>query len=76
MAQPGGNATGFTQFEYTFGVNAMDLENRLCDVETDRRNRLHGPVLRIGSPHGDHGTYAVSTSEVSFIVKAFLPAKG
>src|SRR5262249_15536565 len=40
-----------------FGINAMDLENRLCDVETDCRNRLHGPVLRIGSPHGDHGTY-------------------
>jgi hypothetical protein len=40
-----------------FGVNAVDLENRLCDVETDCRNRLHCPVLRIGSPHGDHGTY-------------------
>src|SRR6266699_80467 len=33
-----------------FGVNAMDLKNRLCDVETDRRDSLHGPVLRIRSP--------------------------
>ena len=41
---------------FAFSINAMDLENRLCDVETDCRNRLHGPVLRIGSPHGDHGT--------------------
>src|SRR5262249_44554077 len=40
-----------------FGVNAVDLENRLCDVETDCRNRFHGPVLGIGSPHGDHDTY-------------------
>jgi hypothetical protein len=40
-----------------FGVNAMDLKNRLCDVETDCRNRLRSPVLRIRSPHGDHGTY-------------------
>jgi hypothetical protein len=39
------------------GANTMNLKNRLCDVETDCRNRLHGPVLRIGSPHGDHGTY-------------------
>src|SRR5262249_18955697 len=41
----------------TFRINTMDLKNRLCDVETNRRNSLHGPVLRIGSPHGDHGTY-------------------
>src|SRR6266542_5449857 len=33
-----------------FGVNAMDLKNRLCDVETNRRDSLHGPVLRIRSP--------------------------
>src|SRR5207247_11429762 len=33
-----------------FRVNAMDLKNRLCDVETNRRDRLHGPVLRIRSP--------------------------
>jgi hypothetical protein len=24
------------------GINAMDLENRLGDIETDCRNRLHG----------------------------------
>jgi hypothetical protein len=35
---------------------AVNLENRLCNIETDCRNRLHGPVLRIGSTHGDHGT--------------------
>ena len=40
-----------------FSVNTMDLKNRLRDVETNRRNSLHGPVLRVGSPHGDHGTY-------------------
>jgi hypothetical protein len=28
----------------------MDLKNRLCDVETNRRDSLHGPVLRIRSP--------------------------
>src|SRR6266487_3011190 len=33
-----------------FGVNAMDLKNRLCDVEANRRDSLHGPVLRIRSP--------------------------
>src|SRR6266536_4446764 len=33
-----------------FGVNAMDLKNRLCDVEINRRDSLHGPVLRIRSP--------------------------
>src|SRR6266496_6414265 len=33
-----------------FRVNAMDLKNRLCDVETNRRDSLHGPVLRIRSP--------------------------
>src|SRR5262249_6201274 len=32
------------------GVNSMNLKNRLCDVETDRRHSLHGPVLRIRSP--------------------------
>ncbi len=32
------------------GANTMNLKNRLCDVETDCRNRLHGPVLRIGHP--------------------------
>src|SRR6266487_1861389 len=26
-----------------FRVNAMDLKNRLCDVETNRRDSLHGP---------------------------------
>src|SRR5207302_6187485 len=33
-----------------FRVNAMDLKNRLRDVETNRRDSLHGPVLRIRSP--------------------------
>src|SRR6266567_5610145 len=33
-----------------FRVDAMDLKNRLRDVETNRRDRLHGPVLRIRSP--------------------------
>src|SRR5207245_52811 len=33
-----------------FRINAMDLKNRLCDVETNRRDSLHGPVLRIRSP--------------------------
>jgi hypothetical protein len=40
-----------------FGVNTMDLKNRLCDVYTDCCHSLHGPVLRIRSPYGDHGTY-------------------
>src|SRR5262245_11174277 len=30
-----------------FRIDAMDLKNRLCDVETDRRNRLHLWLLRI-----------------------------
>ena len=34
----------------TCRVNSVDLKNRLCDVETDCRNRSHGPVLRIRSP--------------------------
>src|SRR6266567_5532981 len=33
-----------------FRVNAMDLKNRLRDVETNRRDSLHDPVLRIRSP--------------------------
>src|SRR5262249_56401391 len=32
-------------------VDAVNLENRLCDVETDRRDRLHGCLLRIRPPH-------------------------
>jgi hypothetical protein len=52
-----------------FSINAMNLKNRLCDIETDCRNRLHGPVLRIGSPHGDHGTY-VPVEEPSTASKA------
>src|SRR5262245_9281132 len=28
-------------------IDAVDLKNRLCDVETDRRNRLHVWLLRI-----------------------------
>src|SRR5512132_1195162 len=28
-------------------IDAVDLKNRLCDVETDRRNRLHLGLLRI-----------------------------
>src|SRR5262249_15912709 len=31
-------------------VQAMNLNNRLCDVETDRRHSLHRPFLRIRSP--------------------------
>src|SRR5262249_26506855 len=32
-------------------VDAVNLENRLCDVETDRRDRLHVCLLRIRPPH-------------------------
>src|SRR5262249_19543545 len=32
-------------------IDAMNLENGLCDVETDRRDRLHGCLLRIRPPH-------------------------
>jgi hypothetical protein len=32
-------------------IDAMNLENRLCDVETDRCDRLHACLLRIRSPH-------------------------
>src|SRR5262245_33267799 len=28
-------------------IDAVDLENRFCNVETDRRNRLHVWLLRI-----------------------------
>jgi len=35
----------------------VNLENRLCDVETDRRDRLHPCLLRIRSPHRRSGTY-------------------
>jgi hypothetical protein len=28
-------------------IDAMDLENRLRDTQTDRRDRLHGQLLRI-----------------------------
>src|SRR6202521_141732 len=34
-----------------FRVDAMDLKNRLCDVETNCRDRLHAWLLRIRSPH-------------------------
>jgi hypothetical protein len=27
------------------GINSVDLENRLGDVETDCRDRLHGSLL-------------------------------
>src|SRR5262249_58532599 len=38
-------------------IDAMNLENGLCDVEPDRRDRLHACLLRIGRPFGDRGTY-------------------
>src|SRR5262249_49456529 len=61
-----------------FHINAMDLKNRLCDVETDRRNSLHGPVLRIRSPHGDHVTYVPveEPSTASFAEVAGPPRRG
>src|SRR5271165_941779 len=31
-----------TEDDITSGIDAMDLENRLRDVETNCRNRLHG----------------------------------
>src|SRR5664280_1579273 len=46
--------------DLTFRINAVDLENRLGDVETDCRDRLHAWLLQIGgglnSPH-IHGTH-------------------
>jgi hypothetical protein len=33
-------------------VNAMNLENRLCDVETDCRDRLHLRSSESGHPIG------------------------
>src|SRR5664279_275932 len=46
--------------DLTFRINAVDLENRLGDVETDCRDRLHAWLLQIvgglNSPH-IHGTH-------------------
>jgi hypothetical protein len=43
-----------------FRVDAVDLKHRLCDIETDCRDRLHAwlPHYR-DRPNGDHfnGTY-------------------
>src|SRR5674536_400644 len=33
--------------DLTFRINAVDLENRLGDVETDCRDRLHASLLQI-----------------------------
>jgi hypothetical protein len=39
----------------TFRVYAVDLKNRLRNIETDCRNRLHAWLLRIvGTFHGTH----------------------
>jgi hypothetical protein len=41
-------------------INTVNLKNRLCDVETDRRNRLHvlPPPNRGGlNSHHSHGTH-------------------
>ncbi len=38
-------------YHLAFRVDAVNLENRLCDVETNRRDRLHVWLLRIRSPH-------------------------
>jgi hypothetical protein len=36
-------------------IHAVNLKNRLGDVETNRRNRLHGKLLRIvGALNGAH----------------------
>ena len=43
-----------------YRVDAVDLKNRLRDVETDRRDPLHAALLQIVvTPVGDHlnGTY-------------------
>jgi hypothetical protein len=55
----------------TCDVDAVDLKNRLRDVETDCRNRLHVWLLRRGHLVGDHldATY-VPVEEPSTASKA------
>jgi hypothetical protein len=37
------------------GIDAVDLKNRLCNIRTDCRDRLHGSRGSLSSPH-IHGT--------------------
>jgi hypothetical protein len=34
-----------TQYRLPSGINAMNLKNRLCNIETDYRDRLHDWLL-------------------------------